>query len=504
MAALYRQVEACDGILEGMEAMLSEFQSHLGDISGEIHSLQEQSVDMNVRLKNRRKVQGPLNELVTKLTLPPELINALSEQSVGSEFETAARELHIKLQFVSTQGSDVAAVQDVEADLMALSAKACSTIREFFLGKIQTLRKPMSNPQVPQEAMLKHKQCFDFLHRYAKSAAAEVRTEYLNTISKVHASYFKAYLQKLLKLQLTDANDKDDLLGGEAVTKKTGFFSSKPTTKNKQTTFTLGARAAVLEQFDEPILLPHAVKEVSANDPKMAYENIFRSYQKAMTDVSAREFLFCTEFFGVKESKAYEYFKEAMGKSISFILRHLETHMATSFDAIGILLCLRINIHYRAYVESKDVKALRAYFDKSDELLWTAFTRVMKTHVASVVTVDPSKLRDMDTRPHYIVRRYAEFSGGMIQLKAGHSLAPVDEALASMQNEIMNLILRIAAEFTDSVLGGDERSIQGGQRYATGAQGQESRVCPRYAEPWLWRLDWVCEASGSSLGDRQS
>ena len=26
-------------------------------------------------------------------------------------------------------------------------------------------------------------------------------------------------------------------------------------------------------------MLPHAVKDVTANDPKMAYENIFRSYQ---------------------------------------------------------------------------------------------------------------------------------------------------------------------------------------------------------------------------------
>ena len=63
----------------------------------------------------------------------------------------------------------------------------------------------------------------------------------------MHASYFKAYLQKLLKLQLVDANDKDDLLGGESLTKRAGFFSSKPSTKNKQTTFTLGGRASVLE-----------------------------------------------------------------------------------------------------------------------------------------------------------------------------------------------------------------------------------------------------------------
>jgi hypothetical protein len=40
-------------------------------------------------------------------------------------------------------------------------------------------------------------------------------------------------------------------------------------------------------------------------------------------------------------------------------------------------------------------------------------------------------------------------AGGMIQLKAGHTLPHVEQALATMQHEIMNLILRIAAEFTD-------------------------------------------------------
>ena len=46
-------------------------------------------------------------------------------------------------------------------------------------------------------------------------------------------------------------------------------------------------------------------------------------------------------------SLGYEYFKEVMGKSLGFILKHIEAHMATCFDAMGILLCVRINIHYR-------------------------------------------------------------------------------------------------------------------------------------------------------------
>jgi hypothetical protein len=36
----------------------------------------------------------------------------------------------------------------------------------------------------------------------------------------------------------------------------------------------------------------------------------------------------------------------------------------------------------QTYVEEKDVRALRAYFDKVDEVLWAAFDRVIKTHIA--------------------------------------------------------------------------------------------------------------------------
>ena len=37
-----------------MESMLEGFQLHLGNISSEIHSLQQQSMQMNIKLKNRQ------------------------------------------------------------------------------------------------------------------------------------------------------------------------------------------------------------------------------------------------------------------------------------------------------------------------------------------------------------------------------------------------------------------------------------------------------------------
>ncbi|XP_060086528.1 vacuolar protein sorting-associated protein 52 homolog, partial [Heteronotia binoei] len=70
IASLHTQITACDAVLERMEAMLSSFQSDLSSISCEIQTLQEQSVAMNVRLRNRQAVRGRLSQLVDELVVP--------------------------------------------------------------------------------------------------------------------------------------------------------------------------------------------------------------------------------------------------------------------------------------------------------------------------------------------------------------------------------------------------------------------------------------------------
>jgi vacuolar protein sorting-associated protein 52 len=53
LAELHVQVKDCDQILEAMENLLSGFQDDLGKLSEEIQTLQDQSLNMSVKLKNR-------------------------------------------------------------------------------------------------------------------------------------------------------------------------------------------------------------------------------------------------------------------------------------------------------------------------------------------------------------------------------------------------------------------------------------------------------------------
>lgn len=57
-----------------MENMLKSFQNDLGSISNEILSLQQQSVDMNLKLKNRQAVRGELSQFVDDMVVSEHMI----------------------------------------------------------------------------------------------------------------------------------------------------------------------------------------------------------------------------------------------------------------------------------------------------------------------------------------------------------------------------------------------------------------------------------------------
>ena len=54
--------------------MLNGFQTDLSSISSEIQTLQQQSVAMNQRLKNRQAVRGELSQFVDEMVIPDAMI----------------------------------------------------------------------------------------------------------------------------------------------------------------------------------------------------------------------------------------------------------------------------------------------------------------------------------------------------------------------------------------------------------------------------------------------
>lgn len=104
IASLHHQIVECDQILERMENMLKSFQTDLGSISNEILSLQQQSVQMNIKLKNRQSIRGELSQFVDDMIIPEEMILTIMDTSVSEPiYLEHLQNLEHKINFLKEQ-----------------------------------------------------------------------------------------------------------------------------------------------------------------------------------------------------------------------------------------------------------------------------------------------------------------------------------------------------------------------------------------------------------------
>ncbi|KAM3846362.1 vacuolar protein sorting-associated protein 52 homolog isoform 3-T3 [Vipera latastei] len=447
IASLHTQITACDAVLERMEAMLSSFQSDLSSISCEIQTLQEQSVAMNVRLRNRQAVRGRLSQLVDELVVPNVMISTILETPVTDQaFLEQLHELNNKINAVKEQAfRETMACTDVADILDKLKAKAVAKIREFILQKVVSFRKPMTNYQIPQNALLKYRFFYQFLLGHERIIAKEVRDEYVDTMSKIYLSYFKSYTNRLMKLQYEEVAEKDDLMGVEDTCKK-GFFS-KPSLRSRNTIFTLGNRGNVISsaELEGPIIVPHSAQK---SDIRYPFESLFRSQHYALLDNSCREYLFLCDFFLVAGTPALDLFNAVMGKTLAMFLKHMDAYVSDCYDSIAVFLCIHIVLRFKALVAKRNVPAIDKYWDTLLELLWPRFQYILELNIHSIQSTDPQKLGFLDTRPHYITRRYAEFSSAIVSINQTFPHERTLALLGQLQTEVENFVLRVAAEFS--------------------------------------------------------
>ena len=99
--SLHKNIQTCDGTLSRIEEMLLKFQSDLGGISEEIKHLQNESVSMNIRLKNRKAVEEQLKYFIDYAVLAPDDADAIDHHQINDKFLSAVLSLNAKLQFLT-------------------------------------------------------------------------------------------------------------------------------------------------------------------------------------------------------------------------------------------------------------------------------------------------------------------------------------------------------------------------------------------------------------------
>ncbi|XP_065881612.1 vacuolar protein sorting-associated protein 52 A-like [Euphorbia lathyris] len=440
LVSLHDQIRDCDSILSQMETLLSGFQAEIGSISSDIKILQEKSMDMGLKLNNRKVAESQLAKFVEDIIVPPRMVDIIVDGEVNDEYLRTLEILSKKLKFIEVdplvKGSK--ALKDVQPELEKLRQKAISKVFDFIVQKLYALRKPKTNIQILQQSvLLKYKYVISFLKEHGKEIYVEVRGAYIDTMNKVLSAHFRAYIQALEKLQL-DIATSSDLIGVE--TRSSGLFSrAREPLKNRSAVFALGERINILKEIDQPALIPHIAE---ASSQKYPYEVLFRSLHKLLMDTATSEYLFCDDFFAEESI-----FQDIFTGPLAVVDEHFNSILPNCYDAIGLMLMIRIIHQHQLIMSRRRIPCLDSYLDKVNISLWPRFKMVFDLHLSSLRNANVKILWEDDVHPHYVMRRYAEFTASLIHLNYEYGDGQLDLNLERLRMAIDDLIIKLARTF---------------------------------------------------------
>ncbi|XP_024317528.1 vacuolar protein sorting-associated protein 52 A isoform X3 [Brachypodium distachyon] len=440
LVLLRDQIHDCDIILSEMGSLLSGFQVHIGSINSELRSLQEKSLDLGLRLKNRKLVETKLAEFVEEIVAPPGLLKVIIDGEVNDDYIRSLNILSKKLRFseVDPMINASKALKDIKQELERLRKKALSKVSDYIIEIFSAMRKPGTNIQILQQNLLqKYRYLVLFLKEQGLETYNGVCAAYVDTMNKVLSAYFHVYVEALEGLKL-DIGVSSDLIGYD--TNMVDLITrGREHLRSHRFMFSLGERANILKHIDQPGLVPRISE---ANSLKYPYEVIFRSLQKLLMDTASSEYLFVEAFFG-EESLFYRVFEGPF----AVIDEHLNITLPNCHDAVCLMLMICITRKHQLVMSNRQLPCLETYLDKALLYLWPRFKTVFDMYLQSLYRCDVKMLSVDGTRPHHIVRCYVEFTASLVQLNAECGDGQLDMSLERLRLAVDDLLVRFAEKF---------------------------------------------------------
>ncbi|RBR22797.1 uncharacterized protein FIESC28_04360 [Fusarium coffeatum] len=456
---LHRSIEACDDVLNSVELNLANFRNDLAMVSADIESLQNRSSALNKRLENRKQVEKALGPLVEELSLPPEVISKISEGHIDESWAKMLAELDRRSNMFKKKSETETcnAAKDLEPILEKLTMKAIERIRDFIVAQIKALRSPHINAQIiQQQNFLRFKELFTFLHKQHAQLANEIALAYMNTMRWYYLNQFSRYERALAKIKL-HILDKNDALGHEDTTRKATVLSSNRAPGPPHDAFNLGRRIDLLKTNNQTAISSYLAEE----DQTTHYLEVpFRNFNLALIDNATAEYTFMATFFSPalsfsQISKNFNYIFEPtfeLGRTLSKAL------IGETYDALGLLLCIRLNQHFAFELQRRKVPAVDGYINATTMLLWPRLQVIMDRHCESVrqlinaIPAKPSRAEaaKLSAAPHVVTQRFGQLLHGFLALStdAGDD-EPVVSSLRRLRSDVETFLTRHAELFGD-------------------------------------------------------
>ncbi|KAJ2399156.1 Vacuolar protein sorting-associated protein 52 [Coemansia sp. RSA 2559] len=452
------EIRGCDEVLENMERLLVNFKSSLGNINNEIQTLQSDSMSMSIRLKNRIVAEKQLGKIIQGVILSPEAVETICNGEVNEKYLECLIEVNKKIAYLRVHGKQhrrLKAFQEMQPELERLCLKASSKVRDFLLGKINDLRALSTNAHILQSSVfLKYRFFNHFLIERHPEAAVEVRDTYIHIMRQYYLDHFETYQRGLLKLE-RPVSDKTDVIGMEESNKLSLFGSAKPTARDKANVFNIGARASVLDTDDRRAIVLSIASDTNERYP---FEVLFRSYNLALSDNAAAEYEFIMQFFVSPKARqkitgsdmARMVFGHIFEPSIRVGEQFLKGYLEGAYDALGMLLCVRLVSQMASELQRRRVPVLEAYVNSVNMQLWPRFQAILDGHIESIKRLSSYRPKSkIDTQPPATVRRYVELAASLLRLNQGYNTHVVALSLARLRAEVQAYIAHTASGSSD-------------------------------------------------------
>ncbi|KAH8681026.1 Sac2 family-domain-containing protein [Xylariales sp. PMI_506] len=457
---LHRSIRACDEVLNSVETNLTSFRNDLAAVSADIETLQARSTALNVRLDNRKAVEKGLGPVVEELSVSPVVVSKIVDGHIDEQWvkvlgEVDKRATAYKKNLTTAQPSK--ALQDLGPLLEKLIQKAIERIRDFLVAQIKALRSPHINAQIiQQQNFLRFKEIYSFLYKHHAVLAEEICLAYRNTMRWYYHNQFIRYETALKKIKLHTL-DKIDVLGNEDSTRKSSVLSSSKISGPPHDAFNLGRRMDILRTRDQTALPSYLAEE----DKTYHYLEVpFRNFNLALIDNAAAEYTFLVSFFSpalsyTTISKHFTYIFEptfALGQTLT------KTLTSDTYDALGLLLAVRLNQHFQFSLQRRKVPAADGYINATAMLLWPRLQVVMDSHcesVRSLTSALPSKppsakseQAKLSAAPHVTTQRFGQLVHGILTLstEAGDD-EPVVSSLRRLRTELEAFLTKYSGMF---------------------------------------------------------
>ncbi|KAE9993435.1 hypothetical protein EG327_005206 [Venturia inaequalis] len=446
---LHKSITACDEVLKSVENYLTGFQTDLGAVSAEIETLQSRSTALNTKLENRRVVEKLLGPSVEDLSLSPAVVRTISEGPIDESWVKALSDLEKRTKLIESRQQDqqkLKALDDLKPLLENLNNRAIERIRDHFVSQVKALRSPNINAQViQQDAFLKYKELFTFLARHQRKLAEEIGQAYVNTMRWYYLNHFTRYETALKNIKL-HVLDKNDVIGQQDDPQIRRNLRGPAS----HDAFSIGRRTDAIKTSSDSALPSHLAEE----DKQTHYLELpFRSFNLALIDNASFEYSFLSSFFAPTQNfhAISRTFEAIFAPTFSHGQTLTKSLVENSVDALGILLCVRLNQHFAFELQRRKVPAMDGYINATNMLLWPRFQMVIDLHCESLrratsalsgrpatgsTLLTGGSANAQSTAPHQLTQRFASFLHGILSLssEAGDD-EPVANSLGRMRGD---------------------------------------------------------------------